>query len=569
MCKVISFSFYLLCSYSFFAQENWTSNTSPTYEELILHLKDVSAANGFIELYNMGNSDHGLPIYVCIVNGAQDSSKTFKKARTETTVLFNNAIHPGEPDGINASLLWLEELIADRQLLEKMPLVAFVPAYNVGGMLNRSATSRANQNGPEAYGFRGNAQNLDLNRDFIKMDSKNAFVFTKLFHGLNPDVFVDNHVSNGADYQYTLTYISSLDARLPRSLRKLKNESFIPALEKSLLANHGLDLFPYVDLKGRTPDEGIQSFNDLPRYSMGYTSLFQTLSFTVETHMLKPFPQRVKATLAFMKELINWVGEHEGLIEMARNEAFQEVQNKGVFYYDYQPSSEIDSIYFKGFKHSFPEHKITNLKRLKYDSSFPFERFIPFFNHFESKREITIPQSYYVSRQERDVIKRLKANKVEMRKITSDTILTLGVFEFVGYTPSKTPYEGHFRLNDVNIKREIREVKLKVGDFYVSSVQPCAAFIHSVLQPESEDSYLSWNFFDSYLQQKEYFSSYVFIDKIEGILRNNPGLNKEYKKRKRTDEDFRTSEWEQLYFIYKQSPYYERSVNILPIYFSP
>ena len=220
MCKVISFSFYMLCSCSFFAQENWTSNTSPTYEGLILHLKDVSAANGFIELYNMGNSDHGLPIYVCIVNGAQDSSKTFKKARSETTVLFNNAIHPGEPDGINASLLWLEELIADRQLLEEMPLVAFVPAYNIGGMLNRSATSRANQNGPEAYGFRGNAQNLDLNRDFIKMDSKNAFVFTKLFHGLNPDVFpfepsststsdkIDSMVRKTLEYHYTISALN-------------------------------------------------------------------------------------------------------------------------------------------------------------------------------------------------------------------------------------------------------------------------------------------------------------------------------------------------------------------------
>ena len=171
----------LLSASSLFSQNNWSSNTSPSYDELIGYLKGVSETHGFIELYNMGKSDYGLPIYLCIVNGAQDSLQTFKKARKETTILFNNAIHPGEPDGINACLIWLEELIADRQLLESMPIVAFVPAYNVGGMLNRSSTSRANQNGPDFYGFRGNAQNLDLNRDFIKMDAKNSFVFTKLF----------------------------------------------------------------------------------------------------------------------------------------------------------------------------------------------------------------------------------------------------------------------------------------------------------------------------------------------------------------------------------------------------
>ena len=354
----------LLSASSLFSQNNWSSNTSPSYDELIGYLKGVSETHGFIELYNMGKSDYGLPIYLCIVNGAQDSLQTFKKARKETTILFNNAIHPGEPDGINACLIWLEELIADRQLLESMPIVAFVPAYNVGGMLNRSSTSRANQNGPEFYGFRGNAQNLDLNRDFIKMDAKNSFVFTRLFHALNPDVFVDNHVSNGADYQYTLTYISTLNGRLSESLEKLKNESLIPELSKGLSEGYSLDLFPYVDLKGKTPDDGMQSFNDLPRYSMGYTNLFQTLSFTVETHMLKPFPERVVATLAFMKELIKWVGRHEGLIEKARGEAILDAKHARFFRYNYVSTSQIDSIFFKGYRHRFPRHEVTRLKRL-------------------------------------------------------------------------------------------------------------------------------------------------------------------------------------------------------------
>ena len=185
-----------------YSQEKWRGNTTPTYSELINHLKEISISNSEVELYNMGPSDYGLPIYVCIVNGAKDSTNTFKKAREETTILFNNAIHPGEPDGINACLIWLDELLNNKKSIKNLPVVAFIPAYNIGGMLNRSSNSRANQNGPNEYGFRGNAQNLDLNRDFIKMDAVNSFTFATIFQSLDPDVFVDNHVSNGADHVY-------------------------------------------------------------------------------------------------------------------------------------------------------------------------------------------------------------------------------------------------------------------------------------------------------------------------------------------------------------------------------
>ena len=208
-------------SVSIIAQNIWEGNTTPTYLELSEYLLRVSKSSDNVELYNMGKSDYGLPIYVCIVNGAKDSLQTFQKARNETTILINNAIHPGEPDGVNACLIWLDQILSTEDPLEEMPVVAFIPSFNVGGMINRSTNSRANQNGPEEYGFRGNAQNLDLNRDFIKMDSKNAFVFSKIFHGLDPDVFVDNHVSNGANYQYTLTYIAPVRERIPPALRSL------------------------------------------------------------------------------------------------------------------------------------------------------------------------------------------------------------------------------------------------------------------------------------------------------------------------------------------------------------
>ena len=560
--------FYLFFfSINISAQSIWEGNTTPTYIELSEHLIRVSKSSDNVELYNMGKSDYGLPIYVCIVNGAKDSLQTFKKARNETTILFNNAIHPGEPDGVNACLIWLDQILSSKSTLGEMPVVAFIPSYNVGGMINRSTNSRANQNGPEEYGFRGNAQNLDLNRDFIKMDSKNAFVFSKIFHGLDPDVFVDNHVSNGADYQYTLTYISSLSDRLPPSIRKITNESLLPSLEKDLDQNYGIDLFPYVDLKGQTPEGGIVSFNDLPRYSMGYTALFQSLSFTVETHMLKPFPQRVQATLAFMKALISWTTKHKKLIERSRLKARMSTADATTYRFNYNSDGNVDSILFKGFEHSFMKHHITGLNRLKYDTSAPYIRNISQYKSFEAKREVRIPKYYFVGRQEKDVIKRLKANKIEMKKLKNDTLIQLGTFEVVDFDVSNRPYEGHFQLKNIKVNLGERRVTLKKGDVRIATNQQNASFIHAVLQPETEDSYLSWNFFDSYLQQKEYFSSYVFIDKIEEILNKNDDLRKAYESKMEKDLDFRKSEWAQLYFIYKGSPYYETTVNILPVFF--
>lgn len=267
----------------------WTENISPTYPELIEYFKKLDKQHKEIELYNMGDSDYGLPIYVCIINGASDSLKTFIKARNETTILINNAIHAGEPDGINACLIWLDNWIKRGKKTKDLPVIAIIPAYNVGGMMNRGSNSRANQDGPKEYGFRGNAQNLDLNRDFIKMDAENSFTFVKIYQGLDPDLFVDTHVSNGADYQYTLTYIASMKERMAPTIQSLTYGKMLPTISKKLEAK-GTDLIPYVELMKETPEEGIHAFNDLPRYAMGYASLFDAVSITIETHMLKPFP---------------------------------------------------------------------------------------------------------------------------------------------------------------------------------------------------------------------------------------------------------------------------------------
>ena len=142
--KKVYFISLLLISYFNGYSQQWSGNTTPTYPELISHLQKLDKQHKEIQLFNMGPSDYGLPIYLCVINGARDSLKTFEKAKTQTTILINNAIHAGEPDGVNACLLWLEQWVRagkptkSRNGKDDFPVIAFIPAYNVGGMMNRS-----------------------------------------------------------------------------------------------------------------------------------------------------------------------------------------------------------------------------------------------------------------------------------------------------------------------------------------------------------------------------------------------------------------------------------------------
>jgi len=548
------------------AQQEWMGNTTPTYQALIQSLRAMEKINPRIKLFNMGNSDvPGVPIYLCVLNAEKDSTSTFLKARKGTTLLFNNAIHPGEPDGVNACLIYSKAFMDMKDFKGQDPLIAFIPAYNVGGMLNRSATSRANQNGPEEYGFRGNAQNLDLNRDFVKMDSENARTFVRIFHALQPDIFVDNHVSNGADYQYTLTYIASVRERIAPSLGELMYDRLLPEMTRAL-KKVNWDLFPYVETVKETPDDGIYQFNDLPRYAMGYASLFNAMAFTVETHMLKPFPDRVRATYDFMKYLIEWSKENAALIETARAKSNEWTKKKAYFTYNYNRTADKDSILFKGFTARVDTHEITKLGHLTYDISKPYERKIPFYKYYNPKDSIAIPSYYLVRGQERKIIEQLVANGIAIETLKEEKKLRVKAQVVRSFDAISKPYEGHYMHPSKEIERVEQWITFRPGDVLISTKQIGGQFLHSVLQPEAEDSYFTWNYFDSYLQEKEYFSNYVFKDKIKEILQNNPELKKAYETKRQNDSDFANSEWQQLYFLYQNSVYFEPSYMMLPVF---
>ncbi|MEO9892446.1 M14 family zinc carboxypeptidase, partial [Aurantibacter sp.] len=167
-----------------------------TYQETIAFYTKLAKAFPEINIQTIGATDSGKTLHVVTYNIDGDFNYQ-KVAEDKVVLLINNGIHPGESDGIDATMLLFRDLATKKLEAPKNTVLATIPIYNIGGALNRNTSTRANQNGPKEYGFRGNTKNYDLNRDFIKADTKNARSFAKIFHLVNPDLFIDNHVSNG------------------------------------------------------------------------------------------------------------------------------------------------------------------------------------------------------------------------------------------------------------------------------------------------------------------------------------------------------------------------------------
>ena len=285
----------------------------------------------------MGQTDSGLPLHLILISADPKFRIGKTSDKSKSIILINNGIHAGEPDGIDASMLLARDYLNGNKKLPSNIVLAVIPVYNIGGFLNRSAFYRADQNGPEEFGFRGNAQNLDLNRDFIKADSKNAASFAEIFHRCDPDVFIDNHVSNGADYQHVMTFLTSQHNKLGGIAGKYLNEKFEPELYKKMKAK-GYDLIPYVSFAGTTPESGLIQFFDSPRFSTGYASLWHSFAFMTETHMLKPYQERVRSTYELMESAITFTAENSIEIKKIREflyglgeieyDKFQKIQRK-------------------------------------------------------------------------------------------------------------------------------------------------------------------------------------------------------------------------------------------------
>jgi hypothetical protein len=539
---------------------------SPTYEKVIQWWKSLDAASSLVKMTEMGPTDAGFPLHLITVTSDKNFDIKSIKAAKKNIIFINNGIHPGEPDGIDACMLLIRDIVENKYKLPNNIVLAIIPIYNIGGALNRSRNYRIDQVGPVEKGFRGNAQNLDLNRDFIKMDSKTAMSFVKIFRSLDPDIFIDNHVSNGADYQHVMTLLTSQHNKLGGAMGDYLNKKFEPALYP-LMKSKGFDLVPYVNHFGETPDKGWPEFWDSPRYSSGFGTLWNTFSFVPETHMLKPYKQRVEATRAMMESFIEFTAQHSEEITSVREQTLKLQATRSTFPIAWKwDKTKWTDIIFKGYEAGQKTSEVSGLPRLYYDRTKPYERKVPFYNSYTDTLAVQKPKAYIIPQGWWKVIDRLEAAGIQLQQLKKDTLVEVEAYQIESYTSGTRPYEGHHLNRDVKISKSIKKVFFRKGDYIIFLNQAGNRFLVEVLEPQAEDSYFAWNFFDAVLGQKEGFSDYVFEETAAQYLKTNPAVKQKLEQRKKADSSFAKNGYAQLDLVYKASPYYEPSHNQYPVY---
>jgi len=512
--------------------EAGNGNQTATWAECIAFYERLARDfPGVLRWGEIGISDTGVPIHAGVVTADGVFDRETLKRQGRPVFFNNNGIHPGEPEGIDTCMALVRDFCTQPQRLAALgsTVFLFIPVYNVDGCIDRQSTSRVNQLGPESFGFRGNGRHLDLNRDFIKCDSLAAQVFNRFFTAWDPDVMVDTHTSNGADYSYTMTLIPTQPDKLGGGLGAFLRERMLPAVYGGM-DRRGWPTCPYMNLLAETPDDGIEDFLDLPRFSTGYAALHHTIGFMPETHMLKPFADRVAAMRTLVEVVLEFTVGHAARIQELRREARATTAQQARWPLAWRNDrSRPASLRFKGYRAVRTPSRLGTYERLAYDRGQPWEKDIVHFDRCVEVASVAAPKAYLVPRAWREVIERLAWNGVELQRLEADRLFDAArVYRIRSVVSRANAYEGHMFHDEVVLAAHTEPFQAHAGDVWVPLDQANARYVVETLEPEAHDSFFRWGFFNSVLEKKENFSAYVFEDTALRMLEEEPALKRQF-----------------------------------------
>lgn len=311
----------LLHGFGAFPQWTFSGDTSATWEQAIARYRELDRHSG-AKLLEIGQDDGGQSLHLFVISDGSGFTPDSIRASGKNILWITNAIHAGEPDGIDASLLLAQALLESDQLmgLTVNTAVCIVPVYNITGAQRRGPFGRVNQLGPKAYGFRGNARNLDLNRDFVKMDAANTWAMATALAKWDPDIYFETHVSDGADHRYLMELLTTQKDKLGPVMGEFLSSTMLPGLYEWMDRKH-IAMCPYFETWKEVPDSGLVGFYDSPRYSTGLNALFDRIGILSETHMLKPYADRVNATFQLMLATLAVMDQHPEELARSRRTA--------------------------------------------------------------------------------------------------------------------------------------------------------------------------------------------------------------------------------------------------------
>lgn len=544
---------------------------TPRYEETMQYFRKLSDSSGYAKMFSFGTSPQGRALYAVSVTKERTGTPPDVVNRTKPVILIINGIHSGEIGGKDASMILLREILItgeQKHLLDNVDILV-VPIFSVDGHERFGPYNRINQNGPKEMGWRTTAQNLNLNRDWMKADAPEMQAMLKLIHNWKPDFIIDTHSTNGADYQYAITYILETHQNIHSETAYWLRERFIPYMEEYIEHRRYL-VFPYVSMRQWYAglESGLTGGVSTPRFSSGYAAQINRPGIVVETHVLKPYQERVFSTKAMIESIIKYAYEHPGeLLDLNRGADSLSVvkfhRNKEHLPLHFRLMDRYRNKTFKGIESVREWSPIANTEILRYTGK-PIEKEIRFYDDVEVIDSVTVPPVYMIPGEWSEVVDRMRVHGIKIETLAEETTLRVTRYRFTDVRYASNSYEGRQRV-DVQYEPYRETVTLPVGTYFVPTDQQTVRVIAHLLEPKSPDSFLRWGFFNSVFERKEYFELYVMEPLAREMIRENPALESEFEQWLEDNPDVKDNPFQRLYFFYQRSPYYDEKYNVYPV----
>lgn len=488
-------------------------------------------------------------------------------------MLVQACIHAGEVCGKDAGLRLLRDIAIHKEHAELLEgvTVLFIPIYNADGHERFGPHNRINQNGPREAGWRTSAQNLDLNRDHLKADAPETRAWLRLFEAWLPDFFVDVHSTDGADYQYPLTYAMEIHGNLDPGLTRWSLD-FIGRIEERMEAA-GWPLFPYISFRDwNDPRSGLGTGAAPPRFSQGYAALQNRPGLLVEAHMLKPYAARVEGTQRLLIETLEYLRAQKDELRSLVREADARVASPGFlekpFPLRFQATDTSREVEFLGVEYDVVESDLSGGMWVRYQGR-PVTSKLPYYDDVVPSTTVRLPPAYVVPPEWTDVLDRLRLHGVRWKRLSRETRIPVVSCRFRdvrwdGPRGGGAPHEGR-QVPEFTATAVAEERTLPAGSAVIPLGQRTARVIVHALEPQGPDSFVRWGFFNAIFQRAEYAEAYVLESMARRMLESDPELAGELEAAKRGDPAFAASPRAILEWFYRRTPYHDSRHDVYPV----
>ncbi|MGN6186909.1 MAG: M14 family metallopeptidase [Thermoanaerobaculia bacterium] len=536
--------------------------TTPRYDETIAYLKRLVAASPNLRMVSLGKSPEGRDVWMVIASKEKAFTPDAIKRTKKPLVFAQAGIHAGEIDGKDAGLMLLRDMTVrgtKRELLDGANFL-FVPMFNVDGHERFTRYSRINQRGPVEGGWRTTAQNYNLNRDYMKADTLEMHAMLRAIATWQPDLYIDLHVTDGADYQYDVTYGWNEEAGWSPAIAAWLRATFRPDVDRALqTAGHIPGPLIFTD----DPLSGIASGQTDPRLSNGYGDARHMASILVENHSLKPYDQRVLGTYVFLEQTLRTIAR-EGSALRAATEAdkARHMQNVPLSWRvpEGQVPEKIEALGVESRKTLSP---VSGGVRIEWLGK-PVKTIAPFSKATEVATSVSRPRAYWIPSAWPEVIAMLDLHGIPYERITAPREVDVTMLRLSDPKFATSQFEGRVRVT-ASETREKHHERFAAGSVRVSTEQPLGTLAVLLLEPSAPDSLFQWGFMNSILSPTEYVEGYIMEPMAEKMLAEDPALAEEFRKKLESDPAFRGSAQQRLQWFYKQTPFYDERALLYPI----